>query len=112
MQWGVDLEQDGDTVPGTAGRFGGGHPEFGNSDAAPCRRPYGPSREWHCASVGAVLHASAHIVRFRRSPDGKDAGDRTADLVRAFTHFFPRPIGFTSSASLNAIQHCQLAAAC
>jgi hypothetical protein len=34
----VDLEQDRDAVPGTAGDLGAGTPEFSHSDTAACRR--------------------------------------------------------------------------
>jgi hypothetical protein len=34
---GVDLEQDGDGVPGAGGDLGRGHPEFSHSDIAACR---------------------------------------------------------------------------
>jgi hypothetical protein len=35
---GVDLEQDGDAVPGAAGDLGRGYPEFSQSQTAACRR--------------------------------------------------------------------------
>jgi hypothetical protein len=62
---GVDLEQDGDAVPGAAGDLGGGSPELSHSGdrrVLQLIRDAGPGEERHCASVSADLRASAHTA--------------------------------------------------
>jgi len=59
---GVDLGQDGDAVTGAAGALGGGHPGVEPQRDSGVPQVVGAVAERYCASVRAVLRASAQTA--------------------------------------------------